>query len=286
MRSAQTDILRAVAAVTLPLVALLSVLAAELWFSGGVRAAANRQPPTLWQRLAAADANAALLHASFAALVGANVAAVVFRVASFRAAVAATLRGMAQMFPALIILVLAWGLAAVCDADHLNTAGALVAQFGMTVSPADMPWVTFLLAAVMSFATGSSFSTMGLLMPVVIAMTHHLLAAGGTPVAEVFMHPDMLGAIGAVLAGAIFGDHCSPISDTTVLSSAAAGCDHLRHVVTQLPYALLTAVCVLVAGYLPLRFGIGIATCLSLAAAIVTLSFWRLSRPVDAGSAT
>lgn len=274
------DALRAVAAVAPPLVALLGVLAAELWISGGARSGVPAGSLTLWQRLAAADANAALLHASFAALVTALVAAVASGVASFRQAVAGALRGMAQMLPALIILVLAWGLAAVCDGEHLNTAGAMVAQLGTTLSPADMPWVTFLLAAVMSFATGSSFSTMGLLMPVVIAVTHHLLAGSGIAAAEIFTHPNMLGAVGAVLAGAIFGDHCSPISDTTVLSSAAAGCDHLRHVVTQLPYALLTAFCVLVAGYFPLRFGVGIVPCVSLAAGAVIISFWCLSRPV------
>ena len=69
-------------------------------------------------------------------------------------------------------------------------------------------------------------------------------------------HPIFLATVGAILAGAIFGDHCSPISDTTVLSSAAAGCNHLQHVATQLPYAILMAACSLLFGYLPIGFGV------------------------------
>ena len=77
-----------------------------------------------------------------------------------------------------------------------------------------------------------------------------------------------LATTGAILAGAIFGDHCSPISDTTVLSSAAAGCDHFQHVATQLPYALLTAIASVLMGYLPIGFGIPWWICLPVATVV------------------
>ena len=118
-----------------------------------------------------------------------------------------------------------------------------------------MPAVTFLLAAGVSFATGTSYGTMGLLMPLCVAIDHQLLSGNGATI-DGAHHPQMLATIGAVLAGAIFGDHCSPISDTTVLSSAATACDHLAHVRTQIPYALTVAAVSLFLGYIPAGYGI------------------------------
>ena len=95
-------------------------------------------------------------------------------------------------------------------------------------------------------------AAIGLLMPLSISLTYSLLV----PLNEADPnHHLMLGTIGGVLAGAIFGDHCSPISDTTVLSSAASGSDHLDHVLTQIPYALTVAVVSVLFGYLPVGFG-------------------------------
>ena len=121
-----------------------------------------------------------------------------------------------------------------------------------SLSPNWMPMITFLLAAAVSFATGSSWSTMGLIMPLSISVTYSLLV----PLNEAGPnHHLMLGTIGGVLAGAIFGDHCSPISDTTILSSAASGSDHLDHVITQMPYAVTVAIVSVVFGYIPVGFG-------------------------------
>jgi Na+/H+ antiporter NhaC len=147
--------------------------------------------------------------------------------------------------------VLAWALSAACDTDNLNTAWYVVEQTQDYISARWMPVAAFALAALISFATGTSWGTMGILTPLMIFVTHRLLAghAGAAPVDP--NDPILLATIGAVLAGSIFGDHCSPISDTTVLSSMASGCDHLDHVATQLPYAVLVAGVSIVFGYLP-----------------------------------
>ena len=119
-----------------------------------------------------------------------------------------------------------------------------------------MPTAVFLLAAVLSFSTGTSFGTMGILMPMVVTLTHSvLLAQQGSVTAD---NPILLACVGSVLAGAIFGDHCSPISDTTILSSQSCGCDHIAHVVTQLPYALTVATIGVLCGTLPIGWGVSV----------------------------
>ena len=165
-------------------------------------------------------------------------------------------RGGASMFAALWILVLAWGLGAVCGQGALGTADYLVEVSGRRLPAELMPALSFVLAAAIALSTGSSFSTMALLIPISLRVAWELL---GAPVPD---DPVLLGTLGAVLAGAIFGDHCSPISDTTVLSSAAAGCDHLDHVGTQAPYAFVVAVVSLVVGYLPIGWGVPVWICL------------------------
>ena len=115
------------------------------------------------------------------------------------------------------------------------------------------PTMVFVLSAVVAFCTGTSFGTMGILMPMVVSLGYTLLASGSA--ASVASHPILLGSIGAVLAGAVFGDHCSPISDTTILSSQSCSCDHIAHVVTQMPYALSVAAVVILLGTIPLGWG-------------------------------
>lgn len=172
--------------------------------------------------------------------------------------------GIESMIPAIIVLTLAWSIADVCSTDKLNTAGYLISQVGDAVSPVFLPTVAFLAAAAIAVSIGSSFTTMSLLLPLFIPLAWSIL--GSTDSTTSVDNPIFLATVGAILAGAIFGDHCSPISDTTVLSSAAAGCDHLQHVSTQLPYALLIAACSVVFGYLPIGFGVPWWLCLPISA--------------------
>lgn len=139
--------------------------------------------------------------------------------------VVAWLSGARAMALAVAILVLAWSIQDVCNA--LDTSVFLVATLQGALHPVVLPIIVFLLAAAVAFSTGTSWGTMGILIPTALPLAFHL---GGLPLLVI--------TAGAVLDGAIFGDHCSPISDTTVLSSLASSCDHLHHVKTQLPYAL------------------------------------------------
>ncbi len=145
-----------------------------------------------------------------------------------------------QMLPAMGILWLAWALTSVCES--LGTGQYLATTISGGLAPTLLPSVIFLVAGGMAFATGTSWGTMGLLTPLVVQLACEMELSRTLDVESALVQsPLVLSATGAVLAGAIFGDHCSPISDTTVLSSRSSGCDHLSHVSTQWPYAMLAA---------------------------------------------
>jgi Na+/H+ antiporter NhaC len=145
---------------------------------------------------------------------------------------------------AVVLLFEAWMIGAVCR--DLATADYLVALLSGWLPPVFLPLLLFAVASAVSFATGSSWSTMSILLPNVVALAASL--GEQTQLGVIGM---VAISIGAVLDGAIFGDHCSPISDTTVLSSVASGSDHLDHVRTQAPYAFVTAALAVTCGYLP-----------------------------------
>ena len=159
-------------------------------------------------------------------------------------------------------------------AYRLYTGDYLQALVGDSLPRVWMPTVIFCLAGAIAFATGTSWGTMALVMPLAIPL------AGTVQLVEA-NDPLFIGVIGGVLAGAIFGDHCSPISDTTVLSSQSSGCDHMAHVSTQMPYALSVAGLVVVLGTIPMGFGVSVWVLLPLQAlAILALVRW-FGRPVE-----
>ncbi len=139
------------------------------------------------------------------------------------------------------------------------------------------PTVIFVLSAAIAFATGTSWGTMGIVMPLAVPLVYQVgVATGVTPGSE---HPIILGVIGGVLAGAIFGDHCSPISDTTILSSQASGCDHVAHVWTQLPYALSVALVSVVVGTLPVALGVSVWLVLPVGVGAIAALLWFAGKP-------
>lgn len=207
----------------------------------------------LHQGLAAASPDRALLAASAAALVTAIALTLGQRLLSPAALVRTMLRSTRVLWLPLLILFLAWALGHVCR--DLGTSFFLTAGLRGAIPPLLLPLVLFVVAAAVAFATGTSFGTMAILLPNVVVLAHQAgadaafagsAAAGGPAM--------MLLCIGAVLEGAIFGDHCSPISDTTVLSAISTQCDLLAHVATQLPYALLAFGVSVGCGYLPLAW--------------------------------
>lgn len=139
----------------------------------------------------------------------------------------AVIDGFRSMLPAILILIFAWTIGSIVG--ELNTGAYLANSLGKTLPPFLYPALVFALAGIIAFATGTSWGTFAIMVPIAVDF------------ALIFNSEITLIMVAAVLAGAVFGDHCSPISDTTILSSTGAGCNHIDHVTTQLPYALFTA---------------------------------------------
>ncbi|NCC96904.1 MAG: Na+/H+ antiporter NhaC family protein, partial [Synergistales bacterium] len=145
------------------------------------------------------------------------------------------MKGAQAIFVGSLILIFAWGIGSAIKS--VGTAGYIVSVAGDLLSPGWIPLLTFFVGAVVSFCTGTSYGTMGILMPIVVPLVATVTANSGL---DPMTH--MIPTIGAVFAGAVWGDHCSPISDTTIMSSMFSGADHMDHVTTQAPYAILAAV--------------------------------------------
>lgn len=178
--------------------------------------------------------------------------------------------GMKTLIITGVILLLAWSLSGVMN--DLGTANYLVSLLGDTMPAFLLPTVIFVLGAIISFATGTSYGTMGILMPLAIP-----LATAMQPENSEFI----VMSVGAVLTGAIFGDHSSPISDTTILSSMGAGSNLLDHVKTQLPYALTVAAISIVFGYIPSAFNLSIWIVLPVAFLAVVAVVYIFGKKVD-----
>lgn len=243
---------------------LVGVTLVSLWQQG----AAGGTDRPLFEIIGDADGYDAMLHGSIAGLTAALLGGGVVRALNPKTAMSALVDGMGKLFPALVVLYLAWALSSAIG--ELKAADYLVALLGDTMPAWSLPTVVFLLSAAVAFATGTSFGTMGVLIPLVIPLS---VAASTDPSIA-------LAASAAVLSGATWGDHCSPISDTTVLSSTGSGCDHSAHVATQLPYALVTGGISVVACTLPV--GLGLNPWLSLVVGLVACAgaLWLLGKPV------
>lgn len=177
------------------------------------------------------DASVGLVMGSFVSLIFTLLLYLPRRIVSFKSCMETIPQGFKAMVPSIIILIFAWTLGGLCR-DHLG-AGEFVANWihetGFSTSM--LPGVMFLVALGLAFSTGTSWGTFGILIPISLDIFEK---AGITGTATVIV-------ISACLAGAVCGDHCSPISDTTIMASAGAQCNHVNHVSTQLPYVLLVA---------------------------------------------
>ncbi|MCI0490948.1 MAG: Na+/H+ antiporter NhaC family protein [Blastocatellia bacterium] len=219
----------------------------------------------------AANSNNALIWASLLGCVAAILMAVGQRLLSLAEAMGAWLTGLKSIVLAILILVLAWSLGSVCV--DLHTANYIISAIGGWLNPALLPVLVFLISAVVSFATGTSWGTMAILFPLIIPLAHNM-----APGQEVIM----LGVISSVLAGSVWGDHCSPISDTTIMSSMASSCDHIDHVRTQLPYALSIGFIGMLVGDLPTAFGLWNEwVALLLGMAVITGMLFLFGKKVD-----
>lgn len=160
------------------------------------------------------------------------------RLISLSEGMEAIINGYKAMTPAVMILSLAWGLSQVTE--DVGTADYLTHLFAGNISPYSIPVITFVMAAIVAFSTGSSWGTMAILYPLILPATWQVCKSAGmseTEIMEIIYHTTAV-----ILSGSVLGDHCSPISDTTILSSLSSGCNHLAHVKTQMPYALTVGI--------------------------------------------
>ena len=236
-----------------PIAVLVVGVLVGLWITGRASVLEGGGELTLKAVVGEANSYTAMMWASLASVVVAIGMSVAQRILTVEQALDAWFAGVRSMLLAVVILILAWSLSNVNDA--LGTAAFLVDLLSDTLDPGLVPAIVFVLAAVVAFSTGSSWGTMGILMPLAIPLAWGVLAADGLHTSGEYTHI-IYSTVSAVLAGAVWGDHCSPISDTTILSSLAAQCDHIDHVRTQLPYALTVGGVALCLGTVPTGYNV------------------------------
>ena len=203
--------------------------------------------------IGAANSYKALLWASVLSLLTAIVVTLLRGFLTFTRVMEEMVEGFKAMFNAVLILTMAWAIALVTKDMH---TAEFVSQLLLkwSLSPAVVPVLTFLLAALIGFSTGTSWGTMAILYPLILPASWLLCQEQGLSVDATM--PLFYNVVASVLAGSVMGDHCSPISDTTIMSSLASSCNHLQHVRTQMPYALTVGSVAMLIGVLPAALGL------------------------------
>ncbi|MCH8277851.1 MAG: Na+/H+ antiporter NhaC family protein [Proteobacteria bacterium] len=247
-----------------PILTLIVVLAISMYMLG--------EGATLTDILNTTDPYKAMMYSSFVGVLVAASMTIGQGILSVHETVDAWYGGLRATLFGMIILVLAWSLSDVTAALH--TAAYLVTLLAGALPVALVPAIVFILAALTAFTTGTSWGTMAILMPLVVPLAWAVMGMHG--IADPTGMHILYSTVSACLAGAVWGDHCSPISDTTVLSSVASGCNHIEHVRTQLPYALVVGFVGLVFGTIPGGFGVSpwISIVVCTAILIVGLKFF------------
>lgn len=224
------------------------------------------------------DSYQALLWSSLAGLLCAVLMTIGQKAFTLEDTVGQAIEGFKTMLTAILILVLAWSLAHITDVMH--TADFITQMLSNKISPALIPAFTFVLAALVAFSTGSSWGTMAILYPLMLPASWTISNAYGLSYdvsIGIFYN-----VVSCVLAGSVLGDHCSPISDTTILSSLASSCNHISHVKTQLPYALTVGGVSILIGTIPAGFGISAWVLFPLAVALLWLIIHFIGKKTEA----
>lgn len=243
----------------IPVLLVILTTLAGLWFTGKAASdltATQIQTMGFVQYVSTvignSDSFSVLMWAAFIGGFSAIILALLQGILNLNKAIMAWVGGIKAMVMAALILVLAWSIGNICR--DLQTAGFVIEISRDFLSPHWIPLLTFIISGVIAFSTGTSWGTMAILTPIVMPLAYQipLLSPG---ISEGLANTIFLSSIAAILAGATFGDHCSPISDTTIMSSMASGADHIDHVRTQLPYALMVGTISMVLGYIPIGYG-------------------------------
>ncbi|KUK86368.1 MAG: Na+/H+ antiporter NhaC [candidate division TA06 bacterium 34_109] len=240
----------------LPILLLVILSFYFMWASGGGSSAESFS-----QAISDADAMFSILLATLISFLVAMILYLAQKIASVAEIMDSFLNGARMMVYATLILISAWAIKGVCD--ELGTAPFIVNALAGVLSPLILPILTFIISAFIAICTGTSWGTMGIVVPIVIPL-------------GVSVGVSLPLVISSVLTGAVMGDHCSPISDTTVMSSTFAGSDHIDHVRTQFPYAL-TAALIAVICYLLAGFGIPVIIVLVIGIVLLYLMVYILS---------
>lgn len=240
----------------LPLAVLIFCTIAGLFFTGYNPEIWNDTNLNFIEKLSSiigqSDSFTALMWASLLSLLTAIIMTVMRGSLPFGKIMEEMMDGFKMMFNAVIILTMAWAISLVTRDIH-------TAQFvsdlllKLSLSPMLIPVLTFLLGALISFSTGTSWGTMAILYPLILPASWALSMEHGLSVDQAM--PLFYNVVASVMAGSVMGDHCSPISDTTIMSSLASGCNHLQHVKTQMPYALTVGSVALLLGVFPTALG-------------------------------
>jgi Na+/H+ antiporter NhaC len=200
-----------------------------------------------------ADSYKALLWSSLAGVLVAVLLTITQRIMKLSDSINSLVKGFKTMLTAVLILVLAWSIALITK--YMHTADFISSMLlEINITPFLIPTISFILAALVAFSTGSSWGTMAILYPLILPSSWLISKEFGLDYDQsmtVFYN-----VVSTVLAGSVLGDHCSPISDTTILSSLASSCNHIEHVRTQLPYALTVGLVATFLGTLPAAYGV------------------------------
>ncbi len=230
----------------LPVVVLIITCVIGMIYSGGFFTPDSGAYLDFVSAFSGSDASVGLVYGSFAALIFTVIFYLCRRVLNFKACMEAIPEGFKAMVPAILILCCAWTLKTMTDSLGAKIFISNLVEGSAGALQAFLPAIIFLIAVGLSFATGTSWGTFGILIPIVLSVF------GAQDGALTIV------AISACMAGAVCGDHCSPISDTTIMASAGGQCNHINHVSTQLPYAMTVAgvsfVCYIIAGFFPVWY--------------------------------
>lgn len=238
----------------LPIAVLLITLVMVLWTSG--------TGTSFQEIMGSADSFKALMWSSFLATICAGGIALLRRHLKFDEMLASWIKGVEMTVVSLLVLILSWSLAD--TTQGLRAADFLISFIGDDLSAVIIPVIVFLVASVTAFSTGTSWGTMAILLPLTIPLVW------SASLADPSLYYLLPATVAAIINGATFGDHCSPISDTTIISSLASGCDHLEHVRTQAPYAVFTAL-LAIACIIPVGYGMPWWLCLIISVSVLIL---------------
>lgn len=255
----------------LPIAALVIALITGLMVTG--------EGDTFREILGSADSYKALMWSSFIGVMVAGAITLIQRKMGLEKLVDSWIDGMQTTFAAMIVLVLSWSLADITQL--LDTSTFLISFFGDKLYIGVLPTVAFVIAGAIAFSTGTSWGTMGIMMPLILPLTWSMVAADDMVTGDEWAI--FSAAIAAILSGATWGDHCSPISDTTILSAVASDCPLMDHVKTQVPYAALTGVLTIALCTIPVGFGVPWYVCTLVSLAVIIWIVKRFGKKVEDG---